>query len=413
MSKIKTALTYYKGNKKKIAAGIATASAVQKTAKKYADKWAAQWSLDGDIDYDLWAAANETVRQYTVENPLVPSRKFRHKELTQDDADFSGGVMRLNDWVVIRVPGCPLIQVKTIGYETVFRAVRKKDFEPLMAFIEGKITKKVETPTRISFDDYPSTTALIAWDSKNQQWEHRKERTSRSFGSVFIPAELQAEIEHDLKTFTESRKRLNRLELSWRRGYLLSGPPGTGKTSMSLAIAGSLGFQLASLSLTGIKSDEELKKAVSQLRNRTVLVIEDIDAYSISNDREHNAAKDGDLSLSGLLNALDGFETPDGLVTIATTNHIEHLDAALIRSGRMDRVFTLDHIAGPELERLFTWFYEEQPPTSAPAYTKDALIAPAEVTELFKQQLNDPKAGWEAAMDRIDNAVSAESLTAA
>lgn len=412
-NKISTAVSYYKGNKKKINAGLASAAAVQKTAKKYIDKYAAQWSLDGDIDYDLWAAANEVVREFQIENPLTPSRRWEHREV-EDDEGYSSSRLNINNWTLLRIPGVsPLIQVKTIGYETVFRAPRKRDFEPLREFIESKIQKRVATPTRLTFDDYPSTTSILSWDHKGQQWEHRKEKTSRSFKSVFIPAELQAEIEADLRSFTESRQRLTRLELAWRRGYLLSGPPGTGKTSMSLAIAGSLGFQLASLSLTGIKSDDELRKAVSQLRNRTVLVIEDIDAYSISNDREHNAAKDGDLSLSGLLNSLDGFETPDGLVTIATTNHVEHLDAALIRAGRLDRIFTLDHIAGPELERLFTWFYEEEPPTSAPENTREAGIAPAEITELFKQQLNDSKAGWEAVLDRIDRALSVESLTAA
>lgn len=410
MSKYADMQVKYKRLSKKAVAGIATYNAVKKTAKKFADNHAATWQIDQDYNWDLWAAASEATKEHRVNMPFAPERKVEMPEDEEDNPRVS-----ISQWVPLNVPGCTrLLQVKTPSYGVIeFRAPRMRDFEPLRRNIESRMTVKAETVPRINFDDFPSTTQIMSWNSEKQQWEFRKERATRSFSSVFLPAELQAEIENDLKTFTASRKRLNRLELSWRRGYLLSGPPGTGKTSLSLAVAGSLSFQLASLSLTDIKSDGELRKAVGQLRNRTVLVIEDIDAYSVSNDREHNAAKDGDLSLSGLLNALDGFETPEGLVTIATTNHAENLDPALVRSGRLDRIFTLDWIASTELERLYTWFYEQRPASAAPPETHWARLAPAEATEIFKQHLDDPEGGWTAVLARIEEAVSAGMLAAA
>jgi chaperone BCS1 len=302
----------------------------------------------------------------------------------------------------VRLPGGRPIQGRNYGGEVVFRSFFKSDLDLVREAIEKDVEEQTDytfSPDAFDFDYIPETN-VIAWSKGN--WEHRKTRPSRSFQSVVLPKALQDAIEADLKGFTDSKARLQRLEIPWRRGFLLAGPPGTGKTSVSLALAGALKFSLATLSLTSIKSDDELKEAVSKLAPRTVLVIEDIDAYSVSHDRDHNNQTDGALSLSGLLNALDGFETPDGLVTIATTNHVDRLDPALKRSGRLDRTFVLDYIEAPELERLFTWFYEMEPLEPCPTYdAAEAALSPAEATELFKQHLDDPAAGWLAVRDRI------------
>lgn len=90
-------------------------------------------------------------------------------------------------------------------------------------------------------------------------------------------------------------------------------------------------------------------------------------------------------------------------MTIVTTNHVEQLDAALVRSGRLDRTFHLGHIAAPELERLYAWFYETETPADAPANTINAGLSPAEIAEQFKQHLDDPAAGWDAVLGLISS----------
>jgi hypothetical protein len=380
----------------KAAATYATAKKGVDLAKKAADQIAHVWEIEDTYAESLYRAALKVATDHQVPMPGA-RQKVTTGRSYMDNEQFSSSQWRPLKGIA------PGVQVRKSGSDRIeFRAFRLKDMNALRARVETVAETLQEEEVDIDFTFEPfSCTQIFTWDGKGE-WSFTKERPSRSFNSVVVPEALQQEIEADLKRFSDSRDRLVRLEMPWRRGYLLSGPPGTGKTSLSLAIAGALGFSLATLSLTDIKSDGMLRKAVSTLRGRSVLVIEDIDANAVSHERDHNTGQDGALSLSGLLNALDGFETPEGLVTILTTNHIEKLDAALVRSGRMDRTFHLDQIEAREVERLFEWFYEQPAPEPAPEHTGAVGISPADVTELFKQHLDDAQGGWQAVMDRID-----------
>lgn len=156
----------------------------------------------------------------------------------------------------------------------------------------------------------------------------------------------------DVKRFIESRKWYEDRGLPYRRGYLLYGYPGTGKTSVTMALASHFNLPIYILNLNSIKRDETLAKMIGHLPKDSILLMEDVDVVVPSREK----AKD-DISLSALLNAIDGIGAGDGRILVLTTNHIEKLDPALLRPGRVDTKVFFDLFGPDEAKVLFDLFY--------------------------------------------------------
>ncbi|PIA56097.1 hypothetical protein AQUCO_00700448v1 [Aquilegia coerulea] len=161
-----------------------------------------------------------------------------------------------------------------------------------------------------------------------------------TFDTLAMDIDLKKEILEDLDRFVKRREFYKRVGKPWKRGYLLYGPPGTGKSSLIAAMANYLNFNVYDLELTSIYSNAELRRLLVATRNRSILVIEDIDCSvelkdRISGDGGNDNVK---FTLSGLLNFIDGLWSScgDERIIIFTTNYKDKLDPALLRPGRMD-----------------------------------------------------------------------------
>lgn len=133
--------------------------------------------------------------------------------------------------------------------------------------------------------------------------------------------------------------------IPWRRGWLLHGPPGTGKTALIRAVAEDLDLPVFVFDLASLMN-EELQNEWSHMLSQVpcLAVVEDIDA--VFEGRKNITGREQHLTFDCLLNCLDGIERCDGLFVAITTNKLEHIDPALgipdergksSRPGRIDR----------------------------------------------------------------------------
>ncbi|HEV2989785.1 MAG TPA: AAA family ATPase, partial [Candidatus Angelobacter sp.] len=185
---------------------------------------------------------------------------------------------------------------------------------------------------------------------------------------VLEPGEKEHLIE-DVAQFRKSKARYQRLGIPYHRGYLLHGPPGTGKTSLVSALAAHFGLSIYTLNLTDL-NDRSLMNAVNQVPANSVLLFEDIDgmkgsqsrarvAAGVGQDAKENTTPQLGVTLSGLLNVLDGFYAPTGVLFVMTTNDVERLDAALLRPGRIDYKLYLGRASNHQKMELYRRFFPE------------------------------------------------------
>ena len=202
----------------------------------------------------------------------------------------------------------------------------------------------------------PRTPGVSILTSSYESWEATSWQPRRPLGSLVLTDGALEDLLDDLRTFYGSRSWYVQRGVPYRRGYLLHGPPGNGKTTLVLAAAGELNLSVAVLSLSNrLLSDETLRGLVDALPPATLLLIEDVDCVFKS---ERTTTEQTGVTLSGLLNALDGVSSREGRVLFLTTNHPERLDPALVRPGRVDRKVELGHATPDQARRLYLWFYQ-------------------------------------------------------
>ncbi|KAI9832001.1 MAG: Complex III assembly protein translocase and chaperone, partial [Sarea resinae] len=134
-------------------------------------------------------------------------------------------------------------------------------------------------------------------------------RPKRPLGSVILDKGIKDRVVADVKDFMGSAQWYYDRGIPYRRGYLLHGPPGTGKSSFIQALAGELDYNIALINLSerGL-TDDRLNHLLTIVPPKTIVLLEDIDA-AFSNRRvqsDEDGYRGANVTFSGLLNALDG-----------------------------------------------------------------------------------------------------------
>ncbi len=210
----------------------------------------------------------------------------------------------------------------------------------------------------------PGDSRLSIHRAHYSSWDEQMKRLPRPPESVVLRDGLMESLIGDVRAFLGRRDWYIERGIPYRRGFLLYGPPGTGKSSAVLAIASALKMDIAILSLANSTlDDDELCQLLSNCPANSVVLIEDIDCVFV--ERTATEDKQNKLTFSGLLNAIDGVAAGEGRILFATTNHIERLDPALIRPGRIDRKEVIGNADRSQLRRLFVRFFGDRDPSMA------------------------------------------------
>jgi SpoVK/Ycf46/Vps4 family AAA+-type ATPase len=239
--------------------------------------------------------------------------------------------------------------------------------------------------------------------------------------TIILRNGLKREIMSDLQLFLQSDEWYKCRDIPYTRGYLFYGPPGTGKTSMIKGISTHCKRHIHYLVLSDVKDDNELIELMKQINYKdTILVIEDIDctvnaikertliasasassSASIDKVLEHidnleqrlspkHEKKQTTLTLSCLLNTIDGFFNNDGRILIMTTNHPEMLDGALIRPGRIDRKFCFDNCDQQQVGELYEMFFDLKCAPEQLMSIGNTEYSPAYISGIFQRYRNAP-----------------------
>jgi len=190
---------------------------------------------------------------------------------------------------------------------------------------------------------------------KNSSWTVLSKLPKRSMDTIFLDS-VKNNIIDDIQDFLDSEDDYIRFGQPYKRNYLLHGPPGTGKTSLIFSIASKFDLDISIISFDPKLDDSSLLKAISNLHEDCILLLEDIDTLFI--ERKKNIDSCSNVSLSCILNILDGVGRKHKMITFITTNYIDKLDDALKRKGRIDIDIEFDVASEIQIKEMFSYYFK-------------------------------------------------------
>ncbi|KAG8738557.1 hypothetical protein FRC10_006682 [Ceratobasidium sp. 414] len=241
----------------------------------------------------------------------------------------------------------------------------------------------------------------VVYIARGIEWtQFGRPRRKREIGSVVLAEGVADRIISDVRAFMGRGKWYTERGIPYRRGYLLHGPPGSGKSSFIQALAGSLGYNICVLNLSerGL-TDDKLNYLLAHIPERSFVLLEDIDAAFNKRVQTSDDGYQSGVTFSGLLNALDGVASGEERIMFMTTNHLSRLDPALVRPGRVDLIQLLDDAQPGQAAKLFARFYsQESDENKGPNTDVDVDGLAREVRQIAEEEIGQGKRASMAAL---------------
>ena len=245
------------------------------------------------------------------------------------------------------------IVIKTLG----------RNQQPLLSLVADFAVKPKETDLNIY--------------AYKDEWDVISRVNKRPLSSVILRKDIKDDLVSNLQYFYANREWYVKRGLSYKQTYILHGLPGTGKSSTIKALSSHFDKNICIIDITAM-SNRSFEKAMASVPRNSIVLIEDFDSCKALHSRTD---ENGDattrfaeltdvLSLSKVLNVLDGVVSLDDTVVFLTTNHLEKIDPAMVRKGRVDYIYEIPHLEDAEVKEYIKLMYPE---ADVPQVTFDTI----------------------------------------
>ncbi|KAE8396347.1 BCS1 N terminal-domain-containing protein [Aspergillus alliaceus] len=240
---------------------------------------------------------------------------------------------------------------------------------------DASVLKQLMLEARVEYSQKEKGKTVIYRGAKRAYdnefyWARSTARPARPLSTVILDHEEKTTFIRDVQQYLHpsTMRWYSDRGIPYRRGYLFYGPPGTGKSSLAFAAGGFLGLNVYILDVNANQLTEDaLAQLFQELPRRCLVLLEDIDTNEVTSRRTDKSKKkrtgNNKISLSALLNTIDGVAAQEGRVLVMTTNHHEHLDPALVRPGRVDYQIEFKLANRNLMMQMFQNLFRDTPPS--------------------------------------------------
>lgn len=235
-------------------------------------------------------------------------------------------------------------------YEKPFRMIINGQCHDKM--IETFIQEGIKYANRYIKGDHDDNKQYIYEYCENEEvWDNYSDVHSRDIETIYLP--MKGDVVSDVEKFlsSDTEKIYKKFGIPYHKTYCFHGPPGSGKTSLIHSICTKIKKNICIYRFSNSTTDYRIANALKWMPDDSVFVLEDIDRITAN----HN-----NITISGILNIMDGISSKEGLIIFITTNHFLELDKAIKRPGRIDYILEFNYISKEQLQQMLSVYYPEE-----------------------------------------------------